>query len=128
MAAMDINGRGPPRPHTSNSMEDGQICDSHLRADLPQGAAEVAIQWVQCGLLAQEDQVDLIETIQTPWAPLCLHHLEAQRCRSAQLHHSTRASQLTKKQITQRAPWANLLCVLVLLEVCGPRGLVPPMI
>ena len=109
-------------------MEDGQICDSHLRADLHQGAAEVAIQWVQCELLAQEDQVDLIETIQTPWAPLCLHHLEAQRCRSAQLHHSTRASQLTKKQITQRAPWANLLCVLVLLEVCGPRGLVPPMI
>ena len=109
-------------------MGDGQICDSPLRADLHQGVAEVAIQPAQCELLAQADQDDLIETIQTPWAPLCLHHQEAQQCLWGQPLHSTQASQPTKKQITQRAPWANLLCVLVLLEVCDPRGLVPRMI
>ncbi|KGO70544.1 Tetratricopeptide-like helical [Penicillium expansum] len=49
-------------------MEDGQICDSHLHADLHQGKAGVAIQWVQCELLARADQTDLAETIQNPWA------------------------------------------------------------
>lgn len=113
-------------------MEDGQICDSRPHADLHQDGAEVAIQWVQCEQLAQADQIDLVETIQTPWARLCLRHQEAQRCRSAQPHHlrqphrSTQASRPTKKQITQR--WANLLCVLLPLEACDPHVLVPPTI
>lgn len=91
-------------------MEDGQTCDSHPHADLHQDGAEVAIQWVQCELLAQADQIDLVETIQTPWARLCLRHQEAQLCRSPQAHHSgqphrsTQASRPTKKQITQPAP------------------------
>lgn len=91
-------------------MEEGQTCDSHLHGDLHQDGAEVAIQWVQRELLAQADQIDLTETIQTLWARLCLRHQEAQRCRSPQAHHSrqphrsTQASRPTKKQITRRAP------------------------
>lgn len=85
-------------------MGDGQTCDSHLHVDHHQDGAEVATQWVPCELLAQADQIDLIETIQTPWPRLCLRHQEAQRCRSDQVHRSTQASRPTKKQITQRAP------------------------
>ncbi|KAJ6124342.1 Tetratricopeptide-like helical [Penicillium samsonianum] len=107
--------------------EDGRICDSHPLADLPKGGAEVAIQWVQCELPAQADQIDLIETIQILWARLCLHYQEAQRCRSPQALHSTQANRPTKKQITQ-VPWVNLLCVLILREACDPHNLVPPTI
>lgn len=97
---------GVPRlDHTLQiPMEDGQICDSHLHADLHQGKAGVAIQWVQCELLARADQTDLAETIQNPWARLCPRHQEAQRCHLPQVHHSIQASRPTKKQITQRTP------------------------